>query len=116
MTQARTYQYNPMCYLVAHDRLQLDYKDYGINIGDMAISDDAKIKTLEALGATINFIDIWIKLLCENFDVRCEAYINAIKRMFMQMPQTVKIALTSKQKISKPMTDICGGWYIGKKC
>ena len=57
-----------MCYLVAHDRLQLDYKYYEISIGDREIPDDATIKPLEVLGATINFIDIWLKLLRENFD------------------------------------------------
>ena len=34
--------------------------------------------------------------------------------MFMQIPQTVKIALTSKQKIQKIMTDIGDVWYIEK--
>ena len=47
-----------MCYLVAYDRLQLNYKDYEISIRDRAIPDDATIKTFEELGATINFIDI----------------------------------------------------------
>ena len=37
ITQARTYQYNIMCYLVAHDRLQTDYKDYESSIGDREI-------------------------------------------------------------------------------
>ena len=61
-----------MCSLVDHDRLQLDYKDYEISIGDREISDDATINTFEELGATINFIDIWLKLLCEKLtlDVR----------------------------------------------
>ena len=99
-----------MCSWVAHDRLQLDYKDDESSIGDREIPDDATIKALESLGATINFIDIWLKFLRENFEVGCEAYINAMKLMFMQIPQTVKIALTSKQKIQKLMTDIGGGW------
>ena len=68
-----------MCYLVSHDRLQLDYKDDESSIGDRAIPNDATIKTLEALGATFNFIDIWLKLLRENYDARCEAYINAME-------------------------------------
>ena len=97
ITQARTYRYNIMCSLVAHNKLQLDYKYDEISIGDRAISDDAAIKTLEALGATINFIDIWLKLLRENVYARCEAYTNAMKLIFMQIAQTVKIALTSKK-------------------
>ena len=69
---------------------------------------------LEALGATINFIDIWLKFFRENFNARCDAYINAMKDMFRKIPQTIKIALTPKQKIQKLMTDIGGGWYMGK--
>ena len=33
-----------MCSLVAHDRLQLDYKDDESSIGDRAIPDNATIK------------------------------------------------------------------------
>ena len=84
-----------MCSLVSHDRLQLNYKYYERSVGDREIPDDATIKTLEALGATINFIDVWLKLICENIYARCEVYINAVKLMFMQIPQIVKIALTS---------------------
>ena len=80
----------------------------------MEIPDDATIKTLEELVATISFIDIWIKLLRENFDARCEAYINAMKFMFIQIPQTIKIVSTPKQKVQKLMTDIGGGWYMEK--
>ena len=34
ITQARTDRYDIMCSLVAHDRLQLDYKDDESSIGD----------------------------------------------------------------------------------
>ena len=67
ITQARTDRYNLMCYLVDHYRLQLYYKYYERSIVDRVIPNDATIKTLEALGATFNFIDIWLKLLCEKF-------------------------------------------------
>ena len=63
MTQARTDRYNLMCSLVAHYRLQPDYEDDVISIGDKAVPNDATIKTLETLGDTFNFIDIWLKLL-----------------------------------------------------
>ena len=96
ITQARIDIYNLMCYLVAHDRLELDYKDDEISIGDREIPDNATTKTLESLGATINFIDIWLKLLRANFNAICDAYINAMKDMFKQIPQTIKIALTPK--------------------
>ena len=64
ITQARTDRYNLMCSLVDHDGLEPDYKDDEISIGDREIPNDAKIKTLESLGATFNFINIWLKLLC----------------------------------------------------
>ena len=67
ITQAITDRYNLMCSLAAHDRLKLDYKDDESSIGDREIPNDATIKTLEVLGATFNFIDIWIKLLRENY-------------------------------------------------
>ena len=78
-----------MCYLVAHYRLQPNYEDDEIIIDDREIPNDATIKKLEALGATFNFIDIWLKFLRENYCARSESYINATKYMFMQIPQNV---------------------------
>ena len=116
ITQARTYRYNLMCYLVAHDRLQLDDEDYVSSIGDRAIPNDATIKTLEALGATFNFIDIWLKLLRENYCALSESYINAMKEMFMKIPQNGEIPLTSKEKNPKTV-DIYWWWMVyGKEC
>ena len=56
--QARTDQYNLMCYLVAHDRLEPYYTADESIIGDREIPNGATIKTLDLLGATFNFIDI----------------------------------------------------------
>ena len=80
-----------MCSLVAHDRFQIDYKDDESSISYREIPNDATIK---ALGATFNFIDIWLKLICGNYCARSESYINAMKEMFIQIPQNVEIALT----------------------
>ena len=71
-----------------------------------------QLKTLEALDATYNFIDICLKLLRGNINARCEAYINDINIMFRKIPQNIKISLTTKQKTKKLMTDIGGGWYM----
>ena len=98
ITQARTYRYNLMCYLFAHDRLQPDDEYDEINIGDREIPNDATIKKLEALGATFNLIDIWLKLLRENYCAQSESYINAMQEMFMQIHQNFEIALTPKEK------------------
>ena len=114
ITQARTDRYKLMCSLVAHDRLQLYYKEDEISIGYRAIPDNSTTKKLESLGATINFIYIWLKLIFEKLNARCDAYINAMKVMFRKIPQTIKIALTPKQKVKKLMTYIGCGWYMKK--
>ena len=46
ITQSITDRYNLMCSLVAHDKLQLYYKDDEISIGDRSIHDNAKPKAL----------------------------------------------------------------------
>ena len=101
-----------MCSLVAHDRLEPDYKDDESSIGDKEIPNDATTKTLDSLGATLNFIDMWLKLFLGNYGARCEAYINAMKDMFKWLPQTMVKALTPKQKFQKLMKDISGGLYM----
>ena len=97
ITQARTYRYNLMRSLVAHDKLQPDYKDDEISIGDRSITNIATPKALEALDATIDFIDIWLKLFLENYEARCAAYINAMKETFKQIPLIMKKTLTPKK-------------------
>ena len=67
-----------MCSLVANDRLEPDYKDNEISIGDREITNDATIKTLKSLSATLNFIDIWLKLLRENYCAQSQSYSNAM--------------------------------------
>ena len=79
ITHAITYRYNLMCSLVAHDKIQPYYKGDEISIGDRWIPKNATTQALRLLGATINFIDIWLKLFVENYDIRCVAYINAMK-------------------------------------
>ena len=49
-----------MCSLVAHDRMQDNKQDDEISIGDRVIPKDATVKSLKSLGATFNFIEIWL--------------------------------------------------------
>ena len=37
-----------------------------------------------------------------------------MKDMFKKIPQTISKPLTPKQKVQKLITDIGGGWYMGK--
>ena len=79
---ARTDRQNIMCSLVAHDKIQQDYEDDESIIGYSSITKDAITKALLELDATLNFIDMWLKLFLGNYGARCEAYINAMKDMF----------------------------------
>ena len=115
ITQARTDRYNIMCSLVSHNRLQNDYKDDEISIGDRAIPNYATVKELNALGAIFNFIDIWIKLLRENYFDRSESYSIYMEEMFKQVPKNVERALTSREKKSK-IDYRYWGWMVFEKC
>ena len=99
-----------MCYLVAHDNMQPNYEDDESSIGDRSIPKDETTKALTALGAILNFIDIWIKLFLDNYNARCDAYVNSMKEMFNKISLTMSKALNPKQKVQKLMTDIGGGW------
>ena len=66
------------------------------------------------MGATLNFIDIWLKLLENNYDARRVAYITAIKEMFKQIPLTMIKELNPKQPPQKLMTYIGDVWYMEK--
>ena len=100
--------------LVAHDKIQPDYKYDEIGIGDRSIPKYATTKLLKALSYTLNFIDTRLKLFPDNYDARCDAYVNAMKDMFNQIPQTMSQPLTIKQKFQKLMIYIGGGWYMEK--
>ena len=62
ITHARSDRYNLMCSLVAYDKIQPYYEDDEISIGDRSIPKNATTEVLKSLGATLNFIDIWITL------------------------------------------------------
>ena len=114
ITHARTEIYNLVCSLVAHDKMQKNYEDDESSLGYRSIPKKSTTKALEALGATLNFIDIWLKLFIDNYSARCDAYVNAMKQMFKQIPLTIIISIDPKKKVQKLMTDIGGGCYTEK--
>ena len=69
---------------------------------------------LEALGTTLNFIEIWIKLMDDNYYARHVAYSTDMKEMFKQIPTTIIKPLIPRKKFQKLMTEIGGGWYMKK--
>ena len=94
--------------LVAHDRLQENKPDDESSIGDRVIPNDATLKALKSLGATFNFIDIWLHNFREKCFARSESYRLAMVKMFKTIPQNVEKPPTSREKNQKFITDIGG--------
>ena len=90
-----------MCSLVAHDRLQEDKPDDESSIGDRLIPNDATVKALKLLGATFNFIDIWLHIFHDNYFAQSESYRLAMKKMFKTVPKNVEKRLTSRERNQK---------------
>ena len=61
-------------------------EDEEISIGDRPIPKNATTEALEALGATLNFINSWFKLFHHNYEVRCGMYNKAMKNIFQKIP------------------------------
>ena len=68
-----------MCYLVSHHKIQPDYEDDERSIGYSLIPKFLTTEALWSLGDTLYFIDIWLKLLEDNYVARHVAYITAMK-------------------------------------
>ena len=98
-----------MCSLVAHDRMQDNRQHDEISISNIVIPNDATVKVLKSLGATFNFIDIWLHNFCDNYFARSESYRVEMSEMFKTIPQNVENPLTTREKNQKLITDIGGG-------
>ena len=103
-----------MCSLVAHDRLQVIEQGDESNLGDKVIPKYAIVKALNSLGATFNFIDIWLHNFRHNYFERSVSYTAAMVEMFKTIPRFFGKPLTSRGKNLKLITDIGGGWYLEK--
>ena len=89
ITKARNDRYNIMCSLVAHYKKQPACEYDEMFLGDRLLPKNVSTEELEALCATLNFIDIWLKLLEENDEIRSGMYNKSIKYMFKQIPLTM---------------------------
>ena len=101
-----------MCSLVAHDRMKDNKEDDESSLGDREIPKDSTVKSLNSLGATFNFIDIWLHNFRHNYYSRSESYTVAMVEMFKKIPRNVGKPLTTREKNQKLITDIGGGWYL----
>ena len=57
---------------------------------------------------------MWLKFFLESYNARCDAYINSMREIFKEIPQTIKKELTWRKKLQKLMTDIGGECYMEK--
>ena len=74
----------------------------------MGTKSNATTELLEALDATLNFIDIWLILLEYNYEIISRMYNKAMKEMFKTIPTTMFKPISPKQKFHKLMTEIGG--------
>ena len=103
-----------MCSFVAHDRLQDNEEDDESSLGDLKIQKDETVKSLNSLGDTFNFIEIWLHNFHHNYFEQSESYTAAMVEMFKTTPQIFGKPLTTREKNQKLITDIGGGWYLDK--
>ena len=86
------------------------------SIGARLIPNDATVKALKSLGATFNFIDIWLHNFRDNYFDRSESYTVAMIKMFKTIPQNVEKPPTTREKKLK-IDDRYWGWMVfGKMC
>ena len=90
-----------MCSLVDHDRLQENEQDDKISLGDRVIPKDATVKALLSLGATFNFIDIWLHNFRQNYFERSVYYTAAMVEMFKKNTSKCWYSNDFKRKKSK---------------
>ena len=98
------------CVLLLHMIKKPAYEDDESSIEDRLILKHVTTEALESLGATPNVIDIWFKLLNENYDARRVAYSTAIKEMLKQIPTMMTKPPSQRQKSQKLMTEFGDGW------
>ena len=103
-----------MCSSVAHDKKQPAYVYEKSSLYFWLITKYTTTEALEALGVTLNFIYIWLKLFEDKYERRSGIYNKAMAEMFKQIPITVIKSLSSKQKVQTLITQIGGIWYMEK--
>ena len=62
-----TYRYNLICSINTHDRQQPTYVDDESSSGGIVIPNNATTAALKSLGATLKFIDFWLKHFQHNY-------------------------------------------------
>ena len=75
-----------MCSIIAHGKQQPTYFYYERSGGGRPITKNETTEALEALCATLNFIDCWLKFFHHNSEERYMLYYEAMKKLFKILP------------------------------
>ena len=74
-----------MCYIIVHDKQQHLYDYDKSGGGGRPIPKNATTESLEAIGATLNFIGCWLELFHRNCEGRWKMYNEDMKKLFKQI-------------------------------
>ena len=77
-----------MCSITSHNRQQPKYVDDAHSAGSRAITNNSTIAALKSLGATINFIDYWLKHFQKYYQGLLEVYREDTIELFKQITTT----------------------------
>ena len=75
-----------MCYIYAHEKQHQASCDDDIIGGGCPIPSNKTTEALDLIGATIYFIDYWLKALKHNFIERCNLYAFNMNKLFQKIP------------------------------
>ena len=87
-----------MCSITAHEKQQPTYLDDAKSGSSREIPKNATTASLKQLGATLNFIDCWLKHFRHNYQVILIMYHEIMINLFKQIP-TMKSKQLSQDKI-----------------
>ena len=71
-----------MCYITAHERQKSTYVDDAISSRRRVIPNNTTTEALKPIGATLNFIDLWIKQFQHNYQEILEMYHEYMVELF----------------------------------
>ena len=83
---ARTDRYNSMCSINAHEKDHQSSCYDGSSGGGCTLTSNWTTEALYFHGATIDFIDFWLKYLEHNFIESCNMYYFNMKKLFQKIP------------------------------
>ena len=88
--------------------------DDGSSGGGCLIPLNSTTESLDYLGATIFFIDFWLKALEQNFMTRYSLYGFNMNKLFQKISVELPKQRGPKEKRRSLLHTIGGGWYVSK--